>query len=207
MATRKQLEQMVDQSNVRKFFDIIANSEGVKHGYNTLFGNERFNNLSAHPNIVKPFTQTDGKQNSTTAAGRYQFLKSTWDGVAKKFGLNDFSPRNQDLAALALLDQNGALPYVLKGDFETAVKKSGSTWASLPSSPYAQPKKSWDFINKQLGGQYQANSYEPEMVPKNMIAEKSNYEPELVPKTMMQTQQNLQQQVYEPELVPANMLT
>ncbi|WP_336165226.1 glycoside hydrolase family 104 protein [Acinetobacter ursingii] len=207
MATKQNYEKLLSAPNVQKMLDLIANAEGVNHGYNTLFGNGRFSDFSAHPNQSKQFTQTDGKKNSTTAAGRYQFLKSTWDGVAKKLGLEDFSPKNQDIAAVALLAENGALPHVLKGDLQTAVKKSGGTWASLPSSNYAQPKKSWDFINKQLGGQYQANSYEPEMVPKNMIAEKSNYEPELVPKTMMQTQQNLQQQVYEPELVPANMLT
>ena len=43
----------------------------------------------------------------TTAAGRYQFLKGTWDGAARQYGLKDFSPQNQDIAALALMAQNG----------------------------------------------------------------------------------------------------
>ncbi|MFX9397317.1 glycoside hydrolase family protein, partial [Acinetobacter baumannii] len=98
---------------------------GVQHGYNTLFGNERLDDLSSHPNIKKQFKQTDGQVKNTTAAGRYQFLKDTWDGVAKDLGLKDFSPKNQDIAAVALLAQNGALPSVLKGDFKTAVQKSG----------------------------------------------------------------------------------
>ena len=51
-------------------------------GYNTIFGNERSDDLKAHPNVKKEFTQTDGKKNSTTAAGRYQFLKGTWDSVS-----------------------------------------------------------------------------------------------------------------------------
>ncbi len=143
MATRQQLEQMINNPNVRQMLDLIANAEGVKHGYNTLFGNERFDNLSTHPNISKAFTQTDGKRNTTTAAGRYQFLNPTWRGLASQLGLSDFSPKNQDIAAVALLEQNGALPYVLKGDLKTAVQKSGGTWASLPSSKYAQPKKTW----------------------------------------------------------------
>lgn len=147
MATRENFEKLLGSPNVQKMLDLIANAEGVKHGYNTLFGNERLNDLSWHPNVKKDFTQTDGKKNVTTAAGRYQFLKDTWDGVAKQLGLKDFSPKNQDIAAVALLAQNGALPSVLKGDFKTAVQKSGSTWASLPSSPYAQPKRSW----KELG--------------------------------------------------------
>lgn len=151
MTTRQNFEKLLNAPNVQKMLNLIADAEGVKHGYNTAFGNERFGDLSQHPNISKEFTQTDGKRNNTTAAGRYQFLKGTWDGVAKKLGLSDFSPKNQDIAAVALLAQNGALPHVLKGDFETAVKKSGSTWASLPSSPYAQPKKSWEDITALIG--------------------------------------------------------
>ncbi|MEQ1105214.1 glycoside hydrolase family 24 protein [Acinetobacter ursingii] len=147
MATKQNFEKLLSSPNVQKMLDLIANAEGVEHGYNTLFGNEKFSNFSSHPNISKQFTQTDGKKNNTTAAGRYQFLKSTWDGVAKKLGLEDFSPKNQDIAAVALLAQNGSLSDVLKGDFQSAVKKSGTTWASLPSSPYAQPKKTWDEIS------------------------------------------------------------
>ncbi|MFW2086518.1 hypothetical protein [Acinetobacter baumannii] len=143
MATRENFEKLLGSPNVQKMLDLIANAEGVQHGYNTLFGNERFDDLSRHPNISKEFTQTDGKKNRTNAAGRYQFMKDTWDDVSKQLGLKDFSPKNQDIAAVALLARNGALPSVLKGDLKTAVQKSGSTWASLPSSPYAQPKRSW----------------------------------------------------------------
>lgn len=138
-----ELQRYAANPNVRKMFDLVAYTEGVQHGYNTMFGNQRFDNLSAHPNVRKQFKQTDGKMNVTTAAGRYQFLKPTWDGLSRQYGLKDFSPQNQDIAALALMAQNGSLPYVLKGDFQTAVKKSGGTWASLPSSKYAQPKRSW----------------------------------------------------------------
>ncbi|WP_307878394.1 glycoside hydrolase family 24 protein [Acinetobacter seifertii] len=158
MATSQQLMQLMNNPNARKMLDLIAATEGVKYGYNTLFGNQKIDDLSWHPNIKKPFTQTDGQVKYTTAAGRYQFLKDTWDGVAKQYGLKDFSPQSQDLGALALLAQNGALPYVLKGDFNTAIKKSGSTWASLPTSPYAQNKRSWDFVNKNLGSDYQPES-------------------------------------------------
>ncbi|MFG0661782.1 glycoside hydrolase family 104 protein [Acinetobacter sp. WSY_1] len=160
MATRENFEKLLGSPNVQKMLNLIANAEGVKHGYNTLFGNERLNDLSWHPNVKKEFTQTDGKKNVTTAAGRYQFLKDTWDGVAKQLGLKDFSPKNQDIAAVALLAQNGALPSVLKGDFKTAVQKSGSTWASLPSSPYAQPKRSWSDlgINNPAREQYETKA-------------------------------------------------
>jgi len=151
MATRQELEKALSNPNVRKMLNVIANAEGVKHGYNTIFGNERSSDLSAHPNVKKEFTQTNGKKNSTTAAGRYQFLKGTWDKVSKKYGLTDFSPKNQDLAAVALILGRGALGDVIKGDFTKAVGKLGGEWASLPSSPYAQPKKSWKDIQNMVG--------------------------------------------------------
>ncbi|WP_180008201.1 glycoside hydrolase family 104 protein [Acinetobacter sp. YH12238] len=151
MATRQELEKALNNPNVRKILDVIASSEGVKHGYNTIFGNERTEDLKAHPNIKKEFTQTDGKKNSTTAAGRYQFLKGTWDSVSKKYGLKDFSPKNQDLAAVALILGRGALGDVIKGDFTKAIGKLGGEWASLPSSNYAQPKKSWKDIQNMVG--------------------------------------------------------
>ncbi|WP_111818280.1 glycoside hydrolase family 24 protein [Acinetobacter baumannii] len=181
MATSQQLMQLMNNPNARKMLDLIAATEGVKYGYNTLFGNQKIDNLSWHPSIKKPFTQTDGQIKYTTAAGRYQFLKDTWDGVARQYGLKDFSPQSQDLGALALLAQNGALPYVLKGDFNTAIKKSGSTWASLPTSPYAQNKRSWDFIDKQLGSTTtRPQSFEPEFIDLKKVGIGQNFQPEMV---------------------------
>jgi hypothetical protein len=106
--------------------------------------------LDDHPRTRAGFTQTDGKKNTTSAAGRYQFLQDTWDDVAGKLKLPDFGPESQDLAAVELLNRAGALQAVLSGDFDTAVQKSGATWASLPSSPYPQRKRSMDFIRSQL---------------------------------------------------------
>lgn len=155
MATRKQLEAYAQNPKVRKFLDLIAHTEGTEgNGYRTAFGGGRLSSLGDHPRYMKSFKQQNGKTNRTSAAGRYQFLSSTWDSVAKKYGLNDFGPKNQDLGAIALLIQNGALGSILKGDMTTAVRKSGSTWASLPTAPasYSQPTKSWKSVNKFLGG-------------------------------------------------------
>lgn len=155
MATKAQLEQYLKNPNVRKMLDLISYTEGTqKHGAATAFGGGKLNNLTDHPRYSKSFKQTDGTINKTSAAGKYQFLKGTWDGVAKQYGLNDFGPRNQDLAAVALLESRGAIPALLKGDFETAVRKTGKEWASLPTAPasYKQGKKSWDKVNKFLGG-------------------------------------------------------
>lgn len=158
MATRQQIEQAVQVPNVRKMLDLIATTEDVKHGYNTLFGNERINNLSQHPNIKKQFRQADGKTNVTTAAGRYQFLNGTWNSLAKRYKLNDFSPRNQDLGAVALIAERGALNDVLNGNYQAAIQKLGKEWASLPSSPYAQNKRSWNDVNRILGNSQPAKA-------------------------------------------------
>jgi len=153
MRTREELEQLMQDPKAQQMLGLIRAAEGVKHGYNTAFGNERFDDLSAHPNIRKQFKQTDGKENFTTAAGAYQFTNPTWREQAKQYGLKDFSPVSQDIAALGKLDTLGALDDVLQGDFQNAINKSGGTWASLPSSNYKQPKKSWDFVNQYLAAQ------------------------------------------------------
>ncbi|MBP3945116.1 glycoside hydrolase family 104 protein [Psychrobacter sp. K31L] len=170
MATRKQLEQALQNPNVRKFLDLISYTEGTQgNGYRTAFGGGKLNSLNDHPRYLKSFTQTDGKSNKTSAAGRYQFVSKTWDGVARQYGLRDFSPQNQDLGAVALLFQRGAIPALLKGDYQTAIKKTGDEWASLPSSNYKQNKRSWDNVNKFLGGKIGnvSNDYEqPQVDPR-----------------------------------------
>lgn len=154
MSTVKQYEALLNNPNIRRALDIIAASE--KADYNTTFGGGTFDDFSRHPNIQKKFRQKDGKVNSSGAAGRYQFLKGTWDDLRKQYGLTDFSPRNQDIGAIALLDRakgkdgKSALQSALEGDFTSMVEKSGSTWASFPSAPskYSQPKHGWNKMNK-----------------------------------------------------------
>jgi muramidase (phage lysozyme) len=144
----EQLRTWGQDPNVRHFLDVvIPGAEGTTtHGYNTAFGGDRFDSLADHPRYLKPFKQTDGKTNYTSAAGKYQFLSNTWDETAKALGLSDFGPESQDLGALYLLHQRGVLPDLQRGDFKTAVNKTGSVWASLPSSKYPQPKRDTGFI-------------------------------------------------------------
>lgn len=143
------LRQYLQNPNIRVALDVISRAEGTdKYGYATAFGGGQLPSLSDHPRQLHAFTQTDGVANKTSAAGRYQFLQSTWDDVSNKLGLQDFGPESQDLAALELLRRAGALDAAASGDFDTMVAKSGSTWASLPSSPYAQPKRSAGFIER-----------------------------------------------------------
>ena len=165
MATRAELEAALQNPNARKFLDLLSYTEGTqKNGYATAFGGGRIDDLSKHPRTSSGFTQTDGKKNTTTAAGRYQFLSRTWDEQAKKLGLSDFGAKSQDLAALSLAADSGALKSILSGDFKTAINKTGGKWASLPSSPHPQGKKSWDAVNKFLGSNYAPSQITQELV-------------------------------------------
>lgn len=151
MITRAQAEAYRNNPNVQAFLNAIAESEGTtKHGYATAFGGGKLPSLADHPRKMASFRETTGRTNQTSAAGRYQFLGSTWDDVAGRLKLTDFGPVSQDLAAIALLDRAGALQDVLSGNLQNAAKKAGRTWASLPSSPYAQPKKSQAAFDKIL---------------------------------------------------------
>lgn len=153
MRTRAELEQALTDPKVRQMLGFIQAAEGATQGYNTSFGGGRIDDLSKHPNTRASFKQTDGKNNTTTAAGAYQFTNKTWNGLADQYGLKDFGPVAQDIGAVALLDQAGALDDVLRGDFKSAINKSGGTWASLPSSNYKQPKRSWEFANQYFAAQ------------------------------------------------------
>lgn len=151
----KDLEAALSNPNAQKYLRLIAQAEGTYKGatgdpYRVAFGGSTFDDTSKHPGTLREFTQTDGKKNKTSAHGAYQFIKPTWDDVAGKLGLPDFSPRSQDLAALELIRRNGSLEDVLAGRFDAAVKRDGKTWASLPSSPYAQPKRAAGFVEKAL---------------------------------------------------------
>lgn len=215
MATRAQLEKYAQNPRVRKFLDLIAHTEGTEgNGYRTAFGGGRLSNLSDHPRYSKTFKQKNGKTNKTSAAGRYQFLRGTWDGLARQYGLKDFGPQSQDIAAVALLAQNGALGRILKGDMQGAVRKAGPTWASLPTAPasYSQPTKSWQTVNRFLGGKIGPSQAQPQFERPQRISiaelqaqEKQFARPNRVPISELQAME--QPSVFQrPERVPISQL-
>lgn len=77
--------------------------------YNVMYspeGRRYFSDFSDHPN--KPATITEGpnKGETSSAAGKYQFLVGTWRDMQGALGLADFSPENQDIAAWHLAQQD-----------------------------------------------------------------------------------------------------
>lgn len=135
--------------NVQAFLQVIRKAEGTAgpNGYRTMFTGKLFTDFSKHPNVKNCITYK-GNRLCSTAAGAYQFLFSTWKYLQTKLGLSDFSPANQDLAAIELIRQEGALEDVKAGRFAVAIDKVQNIWASLPDVPggeasagYGQPQK------------------------------------------------------------------
>lgn len=140
-------EQALNNARVQAFLAVIRRSEGAT--YNTLVGGKTFSDMSRHPNILN-------RSLNSTAAGAYQFLIKTWRGLVAKLNLPDFSQHSQDLGAVELLRERGALPYVLNNDFASAVYAARKEWASLPGAGYGQHEQKLSFLqsvyNKALQG-------------------------------------------------------
>jgi muramidase (phage lysozyme) len=135
-------ERLLSDSRLRRFLDVIAYAEGVKQGYYTLFGNGRFDSLAHHPNIRVPFfNRATGKQDYSTAAGRYQINYPTYLEFARKVNKTDFSEYTQDLIAAQILHETGALARLLNNDFAGAVSAARRRWASFPSAGYGQGER------------------------------------------------------------------
>jgi muramidase (phage lysozyme) len=116
-------------------------TNGEDKGYRTLYGGGRFQDLSHHPEKVVV------KRYSSAAAGAYQFLPTTWKGLAKELRLNSFKPKHQDQAALHLVKRRGALQEIdSRGLTTAAMAQLAPEWASFPTrsgrSAYGQPVKS-----------------------------------------------------------------
>lgn len=132
--------------NVRAFLDVIAFAERTHGAYDTMYGDmpgkrRQFTQFTDHPRlkVASPWG-TPGI--SSDAAGRYQFLSTTWDEARKELKLNDFTPVNQDKAAVWLIQRNGRETYEkvkkaeIPNNFNDAVRSLSHVWASLPPQRY-----------------------------------------------------------------------
>ena len=134
---------MITDKNLLAFTTLIRTGEGTLGfvGYRTMYGGSFFESYEDHPRKkIKA-----GKWTSS-AAGAYQILEKTWDGLVKQHPsvLTDFSPDNQDQACVYLIKGRKAYDDVIAGRFKTAILKCNKEWASLPLSPYGQPTLTMD---------------------------------------------------------------
>lgn len=116
---------------VQAFLMLIRRGEGTADtaGYSRLVGGGSFSGWADHP---RRLVKIDRLGISSTAAGAYQILSRTWDMVRVQAGLADFSPASQDLAAVQLIRNRGALADVLAGRISAALRKVSYEWASMP---------------------------------------------------------------------------
>lgn len=138
--------------NVVAFLDMLAWSEGTdngrqptkRNGYDILVGGGLFTDLSKHPEKLVRLNSTL----SSTAAGRYQFLKRTWATLQARLKLPDFGPLSQDNACIELIRGRRALNAVTAGQFDRAVALCSKEWASLPGAGYGQHEQSLEKLRQ-----------------------------------------------------------
>lgn len=143
--TRDDLLAISRETNVAAFLRALRVGEGTSDddGYRRIVGGAMADSLADHPRR-SVWLQRYGVH--STAAGAYQFLARTWDGLVKQYGFPDFSPQWQDAGAVGLIIGRKALPLVRTGDIRGAIALCRNEWASLPGSPYGQRTERMDAV-------------------------------------------------------------
>lgn len=166
--TRDELLGIVAHDNVSAFLRLIRQGESSQDdsAYTVMFGGKHFESIEDHPRIKNTAAGL-----TSTAAGAYQFLARTWDEMAKQYGLNDFGPTNQDIAACGLILRRKALDDVVAGRIHEAIRKCRLEWASLPGSTYGQPTQKLEkaiAVYQQYGGRLASQAAPVAVAPKEV---------------------------------------
>lgn len=144
---------MTQYTNRRAFLDMLAVSEGTStspatrnNGYDVVVTGidrkpEIFTDYSNHPfDGGRKSKIINSKGLTSNASGRYQFMLKDWRHYRAQLNLLNFGPESQDLWALQLIRERGALPLIDLGQFDLAVARVRNLWASLPGAGYGQPE-------------------------------------------------------------------
>lgn len=147
--------------NVAAFLDMLAFAEGTDNGrqetrnqgYDVLVGGSLFTDYRDHPRRLIKLKRYDL---FSSAAGRYQFIRKTWDALQQKLELPDFSPLSQDKACVEKLKERMAFSYITQGRIHEAIVRAQKEWASLPGAGYGQHEQSFATllnVYQQKGGE------------------------------------------------------
>lgn len=125
---------------------ISASESNDPEPYNLIYGGDRFQDFGQHPDACVPIVAGPNVGDCTTAAGRYQFITTTWLNQASKYHPNpdgfwmwqdyNFAPEYQDRVVHAWLSDPEAwganLSELLQeGQLETVLQILSPTWTSL----------------------------------------------------------------------------
>lgn len=131
---------LLDQNLPPEAYGLLGAIAGPESGgrYDVLYGGGTIGDLSRHPRRAVPITTGPNAGQTSSAAGRYQFLAPTWDDISSRYDLTDFSPANQDAAAWALANETysgktgGDLTEALRqGKLQDVAQALSGQWTSL----------------------------------------------------------------------------
>ncbi|NCJ06028.1 glycoside hydrolase family protein [Synechococcales cyanobacterium C] len=125
---------------------ISASEANDPNPYTLLYGGERIQDLSDHPDICLEIVAGPNQGLCTTAAGRYQFLTTTWEEKAQQYHPNpsgwwwwrqySFSPEYQDKVVYGWLQDPQAwntdiAERLEAGQLPEVLERLSGTWTSL----------------------------------------------------------------------------
>jgi muramidase (phage lysozyme) len=126
---------------------ISASEANDPRPYSLLYGGEHVQDLSQHPDICIPISVGPNVGDCTTAAGRYQFLTSTWFDKAREYHPErsklrfwgeaySFAPEYQDEVVYAWLSDTNAwgvdiAQLLRQGQLSEVLWMLSPTWTSL----------------------------------------------------------------------------
>lgn len=148
-ALAREMQLLLKTDNVRRTLQMIRSAEGTqqyKEPERVNFGGSRKEDLSTHGNVMRRFTTAKYGSQNTSATGAYQFLGRTWNNAQRALDLPNFERQSQDLAALYLIKQRGALEAAISGDVPKLAKLLGGEWASLGNNNYGQPVRGQGYL-------------------------------------------------------------
>lgn len=114
--------------------EAIAKSESAG-SWNVIYGGSKFSDFSDHPRKYVEIKSGPNKGKLSSAAGKFQILASTYDRVAPKLGITDFSPTSQQKIAWHLAKEayGPELQRDLeRGDVTKVASRLAPIWTSLP---------------------------------------------------------------------------
>lgn len=125
---------------------ISASEANHPQPYTIIYGGQHVADLSQHPNLCVPIVNGPNQGNCTTAAGRYQFINTTWDEKAQRYHPEpsnfvlwkeySFAPEYQDAVTYAWLSDREAwgtdISALLQaGKLTEVLQLLSGTWTSL----------------------------------------------------------------------------